>query len=548
MELVDRSDQVSERVRSRFGAGTAVVNVSGVPEIPPQVVLQDGLTEEECFQIALWNNSTFQESLAELGLSSAQLFDSGLIADPQFQVFFPLGPKQLEFTTFQTVDALWLQPIRERAAQLDVDRVTETLVQNGLNVIRDARVAHTDLVAAWERADLAREAAALRSQIADLAGRRLAAGDISELEVTSSQIESLRATALADSMQHEVTLARDLLVNAMGLREFEGNLDAIPKSGALQLDRDAAELIEEAVAMRPDLRAAELRIESAQERAGLSRREFLNLDVIYDANGRGDAGRFESGPGLRMRLPIFNGNDGGIAIADARVQQELRRYLSLRDQIQLEVRTAKTRFDQATENLAAVRSDLLPALQQAVELAGKNYENGGTPYFLVLQTTSQYLDARMQELDLVAAQRRAAAELDRSVGYRVCTVITASAGVEERSDVEAAASPDGGTRRLVVSGAAVKQSFGGTSSGPASETAVAVVSDSSTAGKAVREDRGRKRRRRQTQKTKTDLEQLVQEPEHAQVTIDIRLDPRLVGDGLRTGESVSGSEPVSSKN
>ena len=124
-------------------------------------------------------------------MSSAQLFDSGLIADPQFQVFFPLGPKQLEFTTFQTVDALWLQPIRERAAQLDVDRVTETLVQNGLNVIRDARVAHTDLVAAWERADLAREAAALRSQIADLAGRRLAAGDISELEVTSSQIESL---------------------------------------------------------------------------------------------------------------------------------------------------------------------------------------------------------------------------------------------------------------------------------------------------------------------------------------------------------------------
>lgn len=164
-------------------------------------------------------------------------------------------------------------------------------MQNGLNVICDARVAHTDLVAAWERADLAREAAALRSQIADLAGRRLAAGDISELEVTSSQIESLRATALADSMQHEVTLARDLLVNAMGLREFEGNLDAIPKSGALQLDRDAAELIEEAVAMRPDLRAAELRIESAQERAGLSRREFLNLDVIYDANGRGDAGR-----------------------------------------------------------------------------------------------------------------------------------------------------------------------------------------------------------------------------------------------------------------
>jgi cobalt-zinc-cadmium efflux system outer membrane protein len=37
-------------------------------------------------------------------------------------------------------------------------------------------------------------------------------------------------------------------------------------------------------------------------------------------------------------------------------------------------------------------------------------------YFLVLQTTSQFLDARTQELQLVADLQRAHANLDRSVG------------------------------------------------------------------------------------------------------------------------------------
>jgi cobalt-zinc-cadmium efflux system outer membrane protein len=96
--------------------------------------------------------------LADLGVSSAQLLDVGLISDPQFTIFFPLGPKQLEFTAFQTVDALWLQPVRVRAAELDLDRVSQTMVQNGLDVIRDVRVAHASLLLAQEQAMVAREA------------------------------------------------------------------------------------------------------------------------------------------------------------------------------------------------------------------------------------------------------------------------------------------------------------------------------------------------------------------------------------------------------
>lgn len=417
-ELSQRRSTVSADVSSRFGSNLSEESEAGTVQLPPGVATDDGLTEDEAVAISLWNNAAYQALLADLGISSAQLFDAGLIADPQFQIFFPLGPKQLEFTTFQAVDALWLQPVREKAAELDLDRVSQSMVQNGLDVIRDARVAHASLLLAQEQAAVAREAESLRTQIAALAQKRLDAGDISELEATTSRIDALQARATAGRAAQDVELARQQLRTLLGLAMHGDSLNAIADADTLSLPQNAESLVSTALAMRPDLRAAELAIEAECERAGLAENQFMNLDAVYDANGSGSRG-FESGAGLRFTIPIFNRNQGGIAIADAQLEKAARQYVAVRDQVTLEVRTAHTQLQQAQQNLTLVRDEILPALQQAQELARRNYENGGAPYFLVLQTTSQYLDTRMRDLQLHADMRRAVAELERGVGMKL---------------------------------------------------------------------------------------------------------------------------------
>jgi outer membrane protein, heavy metal efflux system len=212
----------------------------------------------------LHNNAAYQAMLAELGISSAQLLDAGLISDPQFTIFFPVGPKQLEFTGYQAIDALWLQPIRVRAAELDLNRVSQTMVQSGLDVIRDVRLAHADLVLAQQQAELAREAQSLRQQIADLAQKRLDAGDISELESITSRIDALQAEATSARAVQDVELAAQQLRTLMGspmLRVHRSELIAIASensdsshssslnSGLSSLDS----LLSTAEAMRPDL-------------------------------------------------------------------------------------------------------------------------------------------------------------------------------------------------------------------------------------------------------------------------------------------------------
>ncbi len=389
--------------------------------IPPGIDIADGITEAEAVSVALWNNAALGELLSQLGISRAQLYDAGLIADPQLVAFFPLGPKQFEFTIFQAVDELWLRPIRRRAAELDLCQLSKQMIQNGLNVARDVKVAHANLRLAQERMQLTEEGHQLRQSIQWLAEKRLAAGDISGLEATTTQIDSLSARASAANAIHDVALAQEQLRLLMGVALSNHEIYAVENRQDLAPLSDKESIVALAWAMRPDLRAIEIRKSAACRRLDLAHKQFMRLEGGYDANSDGEQG-FESGPALRMTLPIFNKNRGQIAIAQAAVRQVDKQYFALRDQIEFEVRAAITQLEQSREQIMLFNQEILPALREAQELSQRNYEDGGVPYFLVLQTTTQFVDAQLRRADAQAAASRAVAELERAVGQKLARI------------------------------------------------------------------------------------------------------------------------------
>ena len=159
-------------------------------------------------------------------------------------------------------------------------------------------------------------------------------------------------------------------------------------------------------------------MQAAAERVEVTKKQWLLVDGIFDANSRGFEG-FEAGPGMRLTIPILNGNRGNIAIAEAQYQQAARRYETIRDQIRQDVLTARAQLEQATSNLRVVSDRLIPETQTASELAIKNFEGGGAAYFLTLQIIGQNVTAKEQRAMLMGEARRALAELERSVGHRI---------------------------------------------------------------------------------------------------------------------------------
>lgn len=412
--------------RVRHGLGP---DSCGEVSIPSDVDLADGITPDEAVAVALWNNSAFNATIAQLGIARGDLIQAGMLRNPQFQLFLPGGTKQLEWTLYLPIDALLLRERRLDMTQREVCRVAQQLVQNGLDLVRDVRIAHADFKLSHDRAMLAQESVQLRQNIADLTQKQLDAGDISELEATTATIALQQAEIDAAAMMQVVRQAEARLKQLMSIGTMTIDLTpvAVEPSFAVLPEPDA--LISEAMTSRPDLRAASFAVAAAQHRAQLARKQWLRFDAVADANS-GGAGPSNFGPGFRFEIPIFDRNQGGVHSADWAVQQAIQNYNVIRDQIVADIQTALSQYSAADQNLTQLRTNVMTSMEEAVQLAGRAFADGGTSYFLVLQTTSLYLDARVREIQLTADLQRAAANLDRSVGRNITWKQQASVATE----------------------------------------------------------------------------------------------------------------------
>jgi cobalt-zinc-cadmium efflux system outer membrane protein len=407
--------------------------------IPPGVSLEDGLSEDDAVAIALWNNAAFQTDLTSLGFARADLAEAGQLRNPVLTLLLPWGPKQLEFTAGLPFEFLWQRPRRVAAAKLDLERVGESLVQTGLNLVRDVRVAYVDSVLASERVDQAAGSLGQRTEIARIVEARLRAGDISELETISARTDTRLAEEQLARFKSEAALATNKLRLLLGMESGDPTFtlvaDAPGKADKTNRYRNVAfsgvgvpiqrgtsdevnDLIRQALAARPDLRAAELAIEAAGKRAKWERSRILAISVLLDANAQGKDG-FEAGPGLQGELPILNRNKGGIKRAEAEIKRAARHYIAVRHRIAMEVRQTYEQLAQAQVSLQSWRRVILPQVEEEIRISERAYSAGQVSYLFVLETSRRLADVRMQDSDTAAAVRRARAELDRAVGRRI---------------------------------------------------------------------------------------------------------------------------------
>jgi len=418
---------VAREVGTRAGSNARVVEAPDrehpfVPSLPKGVTATTALTEDDAVAVALWNSAQLQAELAQLGFSRADLADAAALPNPNLSFLFPMGTRQLELSAQYPIAALLQRPWRIASAKLDVERTARGLVQSGLDLVRDVRVAWAELEACGRRKELRTRSEGLLKKSADLATSRHDNGEVSALEADLVRAEALAAADLATRAVREertaaarlrmlLGLAESPLGENLGARTAESAFDEPPAEDALQ---------RRALASRPDLRAAELAVEAAGERGGLEKAKIAQLFARLDAKpvGSGGGPPLLFLPGFTADLPIFSQNPGGRARAQAELERTAWLYLTTRQQIVTEVRLTREELLMAEASSTPWSRSIVPLQEKNVTAALRSYESGADSYLVVLEATRKLVDANLRALELGLEVRRAWARLDRAVGWR----------------------------------------------------------------------------------------------------------------------------------
>ena len=310
---------------------------------------RDGLDRDEVAMLAVANNPQLRQARDGMGIARAQSFAAGLLPDPQLGLTadHPTNGTAGNTNAFNLnlsydVNALLLRSSRTGAATADEQRVHADLLWQEWQVVSQARLLFTRLIAQQALISQLQQAQTLLVNRYQRSQQALAAGNVT-IDFASADLTALQA---AERQLNE--LERSRLQNRASLN---GLLGLMPTAPLLLVGADdfapvdtagvRASLVQR-LNRRPDLQALQAGYRSQEEKfrgAVLAQFPALNVGLT---RARDTSGLYTVGLGLSLSLPIFNRNRGNIAIEDA---------------------TRKKLFDEYQDRLNAAYSEVATALE-----------------------------------------------------------------------------------------------------------------------------------------------------------------------------------------
>jgi outer membrane protein TolC len=178
-------------------------------------------------------------------------------------------------------------------------------------------------------------------------------------------------------------------------------------------------LIEQALANRSEYRASELSIARFEAERAAATRLQIPTPTLTGGLKRSDLGGTTSSGyqvSVDVSVPLFSRGQAATALATAQKSRAQAEAESWRLQIEAEVRAAYHVARVQQERLTRYEESATAVAEPLAKIGRVGYEEGELSILELLDADRQALDARLRILDLAAAARGAAIELDRAIG------------------------------------------------------------------------------------------------------------------------------------
>lgn len=333
---------------------------------------------------------------------------------------FAAGPRSVDGETLMDIDFGISQlfetggqrAVRMSGAEAEIRRETATAAEASREAVRDVALAWLRTLHAQERVALLTRVETVAADVASIANRRYAAGDIAVLDVNVAKSALARARAARMAAEAERSGTSGELQRLLGLPRGQ---QPIARGELRRVVRAEISPLVAAVENRPDLQALreEIATAAADVRLGKASRR---PDIGVGARMKREEGHKAVIGEFTLVLPAFaRGQElfatGTARASRARVELETRRVAAVSEVDSL-FATLATR--QAA--VAAFEQEALPSLDENESLVQRSFDVGQISLPEVLLIRRELIETRLEYLDRQLEAAEAAVTLDSAAG------------------------------------------------------------------------------------------------------------------------------------
>lgn len=269
--------------------------------------------------------------------------------------------------------------------------------------------AYYDLLQAQDKMRLTADSAQLARTALDKAELRLKAGDLAASAVASIRVDTLRVENDAAQAAADVSATQQSLAYLLGMDADAQRLRA-DSPWPVSVSPLTSSDIQAIIAHRPDILAAQARVQAAQSARDLARAQRVR-DISVGAQVEHYPPDSGNTFGVGISFPLFIGNDYAGDIRNAEValsaaQDNLERTHAL---ALGELRQARNSLDTSAERLQRYQTELIPAARRAAESAEFAFAHGAISAVDVLDARRTWRAVQIEALSAQADYARAAA-------------------------------------------------------------------------------------------------------------------------------------------
>jgi HAE1 family hydrophobic/amphiphilic exporter-1 len=311
-----------------------------------------------------------------------------------------------------------------RAARFGQALGREQVRQSERSIALDAIQAYNAHLLGLERVRVTEKAVRQKEKHLEMARNRRQAGVATELDVLRSEVDVENQRTELLRARGQVELARGLL-NSVMLRPIDDPVDPTDSLTYVAFETTLDEAVREALAHRPEMKAADLMLKAREELVGVARAESRpRLDFVaawgYSVRKPGnflDANFQKWNAGITLTVPVFDGfrTAGKVAQAQGERDKAAQDETATGNRIRLDAKEAFDRLRVARSILEAAELNVAQA-QKAADMTQANYNLGAATTLDVLDTQAALTLAESNRVQALYEHANARAALRYVMG------------------------------------------------------------------------------------------------------------------------------------